>query len=39
MMDKKLEEGYIKIEDTVAVTADGCEGMGDIGRENWTIVD
>ena len=33
------EEGYIKIEDTVAVTEDGCEGMGDIGRATWTIVD
>ncbi|MBT3350857.1 MAG: aminopeptidase P family protein [Nitrospinaceae bacterium] len=31
--------GYVKIEDTVAVTADGCVGMGDLGRENWAIVD
>ncbi len=38
-MDNKPEEGYIKIEDTVAVMADGSEGMGDIGREDWTIVD
>jgi Xaa-Pro aminopeptidase len=32
------DEGYIKIEDTVAVTAGGCEGMGDLGRGNWAIV-
>jgi Xaa-Pro aminopeptidase len=31
------EEGYIKIEDTVAVTAQGCEGMGDLGRDNWVV--
>lgn len=33
------DEGYIKIEDTVAVTAGGCEGMGDLGRDNWAVVD
>ena len=29
------EVGYVKIEDTVAVTADGCEGLGDLGRDAW----
>jgi Xaa-Pro aminopeptidase len=28
--------GHLKIEDSVVVTADGCEGMGDLGRE-WHI--
>ena len=31
------EVGHVKIEDAVAVTAAGCEGLGDIGRE-WQIV-
>jgi len=29
--------GHVKIEDAVAVTERGCEGLGDIGRE-WQIV-
>ena len=29
------EVGYVKIEDTVAVTADGCEGLGGLCREEW----
>ncbi len=28
--------GFIKLEDTVAITADGCEGFGDHGR-GWNI--
>jgi Xaa-Pro aminopeptidase len=28
--------GFIKLEDTVAVTATGCEGYGDAGR-GWNI--
>ena len=31
------EVGRVKIEDTVVVTPDGSEGLGDLGRE-WTIV-
>ena len=31
------EVGRVKIEDTVVVTADGAEGLGDLGR-SWTIV-
>ncbi len=31
------EVGYVKIEDTVAVTAEGVEGLGDLGREAWYI--
>jgi Xaa-Pro aminopeptidase len=31
------EVGHVKIEDAVAVTAAGCEGLGDLGRE-WQIV-
>ena len=31
------EVGHVKIEDAVAVTEDGCEGLGDKGRE-WTII-
>ncbi|OHD78909.1 MAG: hypothetical protein A3J97_06235 [Spirochaetes bacterium RIFOXYC1_FULL_54_7] len=30
------EVGHVKIEDAVAITASGCEGLGDGGRE-WTI--
>ncbi len=30
--------GHVKIEDAVAVTESGCEGLGDLGRE-WQIVD
>ncbi len=32
------EEGYVKIEDTVAVTEGGCEGLGDLGRETFAVV-
>jgi len=31
------EVGHVKIEDAVAVTEGGCEGLGDLGRE-WQIV-
>lgn len=31
------EVGHVKIEDAVAVTENGCEGLGDLGRE-WHIV-
>lgn len=31
------EVGHVKIEDAVAVTEDGCEGLGDLGRE-WQII-
>jgi Xaa-Pro aminopeptidase len=31
------EVGHVKIEDAVAVTGSGCEGLGDRGRE-WQIV-
>ncbi len=31
------EVGAVKLEDSVAVTADGCEGFGDQGREGQTI--
>lgn len=31
------EVGYVKIEDTVAVTASGCEGLGDAGRGQWAV--
>jgi Xaa-Pro aminopeptidase len=30
--------GYVKLEDTVAVTASGCEGYGD-GERDWHIID
>ncbi|MGX6446731.1 M24 family metallopeptidase [Patulibacter sp. S7RM1-6] len=30
------ERGFIKLEDTVAITADGCEGFGDHGR-GWNV--
>lgn len=29
--------GFVKLEDTVAVTAQGCEGFGDVAR-GWTVV-
>jgi Xaa-Pro aminopeptidase len=29
--------GHVKIEDAVAVTDAGCEGLGDLGRE-WHVV-
>ena len=29
--------GHVKIEDAVAVTENGCEGLGDLGRD-WTVV-
>jgi Xaa-Pro aminopeptidase len=32
------EIGHVKIEDAVAVTADGHEGLGDFGRD-WTILE
>jgi Xaa-Pro aminopeptidase len=32
------EVGHVKIEDAVAVTADGHEGLGDAGRD-WTILE
>jgi Xaa-Pro aminopeptidase len=32
------EVGHVKIEDAVIVTDEGCEGLGDLGRE-WQIVD
>ena len=32
------EVGRVKIEDTVVVTSNGTEGLGDTGR-NWTIVE
>ncbi|MDP2790720.1 MAG: Xaa-Pro peptidase family protein [Rectinemataceae bacterium] len=32
------EVGHVKIEDAVAVTANGCEGLGDAGRD-WTIIE
>lgn len=31
------EVGHVKLEDTVLVTPDGCEGMGDFGREWCTV--
>ncbi len=33
------EVGYVKIEDAVAVTARGCEGLGDLGRESWAVAE
>jgi Xaa-Pro aminopeptidase len=32
-----LEVGHVKIEDAVAVTEGGCEGLGDLGRD-WHVV-
>jgi Xaa-Pro aminopeptidase len=32
------EVGFIKLEDTVAVTSDGCQAYGDRGRD-WIVVD
>jgi Xaa-Pro aminopeptidase len=31
------EVGHVKIEDAVAVTDDGCEGLGDLGRD-WRVI-
>lgn len=31
------EVGHVKIEDAVAVTENGCEGLGDLGRD-WNVV-
>jgi len=31
------EVGHVKIEDAVAVTESGCEGLGDLGRD-WNVV-
>jgi len=36
---RRPEAGHVKIEDAVAVTEAGCEGLGDLGREGWTIVE
>ncbi len=33
------EVGYVKVEDAVAVTADGYEPLGDLGREDWAVVE
>lgn len=33
------EIGHVKIEDAVAVTEDGCEGLGDLGRDSWACID
>ncbi len=33
------EVGHVKIEDAVAVTEDGCEGLGDLGRDSWARID
>ena len=33
------EVGHVKIEDAVAVTEDGCEGLGDLGRDSWACID
>ncbi|MED5579496.1 MAG: Xaa-Pro peptidase family protein [Nitrospinota bacterium] len=33
------EIGYVKLEDTVVVTDNGCEGLGDAGREFYTIIE
>ena len=33
------EVGYVKLEDTVVVTDKGCEGLGDEGREFYTIIE
>jgi Xaa-Pro aminopeptidase len=32
------EVGRVKVEDTVGVTSNGPEGLGDLGRQ-WTMVD
>ena len=36
---RHAEVGHVKIEDAVAVTGDGCEGLGDLGRDSWTCID
>ncbi len=33
------EVGYVKVEDAVAVTTDGYEPLGDLGREDWVVVE
>ena len=33
------EVGYVKLEDTVVVTDTGCEGLGDAGREFYSIIE
>ena len=33
------EVGHVKIEDAVAVTESGCEGLGDLGRDSWACID
>ena len=36
---RHAEVGHVKIEDAVAVTGDGCEGLGDLGRDSWACID
>lgn len=36
---RHAEVGHVKIEDAVAVTQDGCEGLGDLGRDTWACID
>ena len=36
---RHAEVGHVKIEDAVAVTEDGCEGLGDLGRDSWACID
>ena len=35
---RHAEVGHVKIEDAVAVTEDGCEGLGDLGRDSWACI-
>lgn len=34
---RRPDVGHVKYEDTVAITADGCEGLGDAGRQWCTV--
>ena len=36
---RRPEAGHVKIEDAVAVTDGGCEGLGDLGRGDWARFD
>ena len=36
---RHAEVGHVKIEDAVAVTESGCEGLGDLGRDSWACID
>ena len=36
---RHAQVGHVKIEDAVAVTEDGCEGLGDLGRDSWACID